>query len=292
MGTIPMLVLLLSLCRCIAARSSNIPRCANTKFGHKNSMKDHVLVNHRYFSTCESNADMLDGTYTQTRMSVERWKSECIRRKKGDWRKFVQEALDAQLAAAQAVPVAPVLPSQAAAAPSPYLPPVPTELSDVVWEQAPEVPPYPAQTAHTGQICHMPQYDLTWNLVDFSAVATTKPSLEEYGAVGGVPLAEDVLARGVHSACNLNTSFLEFCGEVMDTGTFLVEDMTHEAMLQSSFRLPPLLSPLPPDTPRTVAATSSVEASAAACGAVPSASPHPLTSTTRKRLRPLLTISS
>ena len=107
---------------------------------------------------------MLEGTYTQTRMSVERWKSECIRRKKGDWRKFVQEALDAQLAAAQAVPVAPVLPSQAAAAPSPYLPPVPTELSDVVWEQAPEVPPYPAQTAHTGQIFHMPQYDhVTWN---------------------------------------------------------------------------------------------------------------------------------
>ena len=60
----------------------------------------------------------------------------------------------------------------------------------------------------------------------------------------------------------------------MDTGTFLVEDMTHEAMLQSSFSLPPLLSPLPPDTPRTVAATSSVEASAAVCGAVPSASPH------------------
>ena len=104
----------------------NIPRCANTRFGHKNSMKDHVLVNHRYFSTCESNADMLAGTYTQTRMSVERWKSECIRRKKGEWRKFVQEALDAQLAAAQAVPVAPVLPPQAAAAPSPYLPPVPT----------------------------------------------------------------------------------------------------------------------------------------------------------------------
>ena len=214
----------------------NIPRCANTKFGHKNSMKDHVLVNHKYFSTCESNTDMLDGTYTQTRMSVERWKSECIRRKKGDWRKFVQEALDAQLAAAQAVPVAPVLPSQAAAAPSPYLPPVPTELSAVVWEQAPEIPPYPAQTAHTGQIFHMPQYDhVTWDpVVDFSAVATTKPSLEEYGAVGGAPLAEDVLARGVHSACNLNSSFLTFCGEIMDTGTFLVEDVTHEAMLQGT----------------------------------------------------------